>query len=92
MVPKLLKGKKLDLYTGTYVLTGFIANALLKDCLQLPAYFDNSRIKKISDDFLLAAFTTMVPRIVKGGRITSTVLQEVAAKTVGFATYDILLA
>jgi hypothetical protein len=91
-VPKLIKGKDLDLYSGSYVVSGFVANALLKDCLSLAGYFDDIRMKKVADDFLLAAFTTIVPRVVKGGRVTNKLLQEVVAKTIGFAVYDFFLA
>lgn len=91
-VPKLLKGKQLDLLSGSYVVSGFVANALLKDCLNLGQYFEDHRMKKVADDFLLALFTTVVPRVVRGGRITNKVMKEVAAKTVGFAAYDFLLA
>lgn len=91
-VPKLLKGKNLNVYTGSYIISGFVANAFFKDCLNLKQYFDDPRMKKVADDFLLATFTTIIPRIVKGGRITQKLLTEVLAKTVGFAVYDFVLA
>jgi len=91
-VPKFLKGKELDVYSGSYVVAGFVANALFKDCLNLAQYVDDPRMKKVADDFVFAVFTTLVPRVVRGGRITNKALQEVVAKTVGFAAYDFFLA
>lgn len=92
VVSKLLKGKQLDLQNGSYVVAGYVTDALLSDCLGLEQYFDDPRMKKVADDFMLAAFTTLAPRVVKGGRVTKKALQEVVAKTVGFAVYDFLLA
>lgn len=92
MAPALLKGQKVNLMTASYLASGFVANALLKDCIDLGQFFEDVRMKKVADDFLVALFTTLVPRVVKGGRITQKALQEVAAKTVGFAVYDYLLA
>lgn len=91
-VPKLLKGKDLDIYRGSFVVAGFAADAILGDCFNIGQYFDDPRMKKVADDFVLAAMTTLVPRVVRGGRITSKALQEVVAKTLGFAAYTFLLA
>ena len=92
IVSKLIKGKELDAYSGSYIISGFLADALFKDCLNLSAFFEDDRLKRVADDFILAAMTTLVPRIVKGGRITSRLLKEVVAKTIGFAAYTFLLA
>lgn len=92
LAPSLIKGQKINIYSASYLISGFLANALLKDCINLSQYFDDIKMKKIADDFMVALFTTLVPRIVKGGRVTPKALQEVVAKTVGFGVYDYFLA
>ena len=91
IVPKILKGKELDIYRGSFIISGFIANFLFKDCIDLDSYFIDPRFKKMADDFVLAGFTTLVPTIVKGGRITQKLLYEALAKAVGFGFYDFFL-
>lgn len=92
IAPSLIKGEKVNLYSASYLISGFLANALFNDCLNLSQYVDDPKLKKVADDFVVAIFTTIVPRMVRGGRITKKTLGEIAAKTVGFATYDYLLA
>lgn len=92
IVPALMKGNKLNLYSVSYLISGFAANALLKDCINLGQFFDDIRMKKVADDFVVAFFITIVPRIVRGGRITPKAMQEVVAKGAGFAFYDYFLA
>ena len=69
IAPVLMKGNKVNLYTVSYVASGFIANALLKDCINLGQFFDDIRMKKIADDVVVAFFITVVPRMVRGGRV-----------------------
>ena len=91
-VPKILQGKELDVYRGSFIISGFIANFLLKDIIDLDSYFMDPRFKQIADDFVKAMFTTLIPIVVKGGKINKKALYEVVAKTIGFAFYDLFLA
>lgn len=91
-VPKLLKGKELNAYTASYVIAGFGAHALFKNCFNLKAYVENPKFKLIADDIVFAGFTTLVPIIVRGGRITRKSLFETFAKAAGFGIYDLFLA
>lgn len=92
LAPSLIKGQKVNLYSASYIISGFLANAMFKDCLNLGQYFESMKMKKVADDFVVAVFTTIVPRVVRGGRVTKKSLQEIVAMTAGFAAYDYLLA
>ena len=91
LAPSLIKGQKVNLYSASYIISGFLANAMFKDCLNLSQFVEDAKLKKVADDFVVAAFTTIIPRIVRGGRITKKVLGEIVAKTVGFAAYNYLM-
>ena len=92
LVPALIKGQKVNLYSTSYLVSGFLANALLKDCINLGQFVDDMKMKKVADDLVVAFFITVVPRVVRGGRVTPKLLQEVLAKAAGFGFYDYFLA
>ena len=92
LAPSLIKGQKVNLYSASYIISGFLANAMFKDCLNLSQFVEDAKLKKVADDFVVAAFTTIIPRVVRGGRVTKKTLGEIVAKTVGFAAYNYLLA
>lgn len=92
LVQRLVKRKGLGIQGGSYMVAGFVAHELLKDCLNISQFFGDERLKRVADDLVLAALTTFMPRIVRGGRITKRVIGEVIAKTVGFAAYSLFLA
>jgi len=92
LAPSLIKGQKVNLYSASYLIAGFLANSIFKDCLNLSQFVEDRRLKRVADDFVVASITTIIPRVVRGGRVTKKVLAEIVAKTVGFAAYDFLLA
>lgn len=91
-IQKIVQRKELDVYRGSYMVAGFVGYELYKDCFDLSVFFEDQRLKIIADEFLLAGMTTLIPRVIKGGRITRRALYEVVAKTIGFSVYSLFLA
>ena len=90
--PLLIKGKDISIENTSYVVAGEVANFLIGDCLDMDQYISDPKHRKIARDAIRAIMITIVPRIVRGGRVTPKAIQEAGLKAVGFAAYNLLLA